>query len=178
MNTDYPVLPHIAYGKIDQNKGFFYTIPFRGISINTYRKLHHGAIKKHREQYKAIFDVVNIASFKKNYFNQFDENGAHLSKPLFTEPIEVEWYLNFLNTQDVHDVGNYTQKIVLDAIVDTGILKDDSEEYVVKESVRFGVKGFDSITCFMKGKIQNQMLLKVIKNTTYKALLKSVGVKL
>ena len=177
MKIKYPILPYIAYGKIDRNKGFFYTVPFRGISINTYRKMHHGAIKKYREQYKAIFDVINIASFKRNYFDKFNEDGLHLKKPLFLDIIEIEWYLTFLNEQEIHDIGNYTQKIMLDSIVDTGMIKDDSEKYIVKESIKFGIKGFDSITCYMKGIINQQMLLKSVKNTTYKALLKSVGTK-
>ena len=177
MNIDYPVLPFIAYGRVDRDKGFFITLPFKPISLNEYKKMHFGRVRQLRGQYKSVLDIIGIASFIKTYFDKFDEDGLHLKKPLFDGKIDIEWFITFLNKEEVHDPSNYTQKIMLDAITDIGMIIDDSELFINKDSVQFGLKGYDSITCFMKGKINKQMLLKSVKNTTYETMLKSVGIR-
>ncbi len=177
MNNEYPILPHISYGIVDEGEGFYISLPFKGISINQFRRMHHGNIKQLKGQYKSIIDVIIIASFKKNYVSNFNDWGLSLSRELFSDKIEIEWYITFIDVKKKHDVGNYNQKILLDSIVLTNIIKDDDEDHIFKESVRFGLKGYDSITCLMKGKIHKPMLLKSVKSVLYNSLLEAVGIK-
>lgn len=151
----YPVLPHIAYGLVD-DIGFYVSVPFRGISLNEYKKMHHGKISALRGQYKSIVDLIIIACIKRNYIKWIDDNGIVLLRSLFSSKVTVDWVLTWAN-HNSHDPSNYTQKILLDAIVDTGILEDDSCDYVKNDNVMFGDCWYDSITCIIKGTLNKQM---------------------
>jgi len=174
LNADFPILPHIAYGTIE-NMGFYITLPFRGISLNQYKKLHHGRVKSLRSQYKSIIDLIMVASLKKNYIKDFNENGLILNGPLFDGSIDITWVLTFL-LSNTRDVSNYTQKTVLDSIVSVGIIEDDNEKFVFSDKTIFGHKKVDSITCIMTGKLYKQKFLVSVPDVKLNNILDYLGV--
>jgi len=169
---NYPTLPHIIFGLLEEG-GFFVTLPFKGISLNQYRRMHHGQIKKEKSLYKSILDVILISSIKKNFIGEFNEEGVKLNSSLFKNEIEIEWILNF-KEKNTRDVSNYTQKIVLDAIVKTNIIEDDNSKYVLSDKTVFGTKQIDSITCILMGEIENHKFLKYLPKIKYEYLKKSL----
>ena len=170
--TKYPVLPHIAYGLLEDG-GFYISLPFKGISLNEYRKFHSGKIKNLRGQYKSILDLIVVTCFKKTYIKIFGEDGIKISTPLFKDKVTVDWILTWQNSNK-HDPSNYTQKILLDAIVDVGIIQDDNEDFVINDNVVFGEIWYDSITCVLKGSIKEQMIKKSTKKISSNKLLEAV----
>lgn len=165
----YPMLPHIAYGLIEEG-GFFISLPFRGISLNEYKKLHFGAVSKLRGNYKSIIDVILIACIKKTYIKPVDDNGLKLSRSLFDSMVDVEWLLTWAN-HNHHDTSNYTQKIFLDAVVDAGIIVDDNEQYVDRDITHFGNVYYDSITCILIGQAYKAMFNSTITSISYDHLM-------
>lgn len=158
IKKKYPIMPFISYGVVDDDKGLYISMPFKPISLNEYRRLHHGRIKKEVEAYKAVLDIIMVTVFKKNYIHtDVTEDGLLLTESFFKDKIDVQWILTF-NTDLIRDPSNYTQKIMLDAIVKTGMIVDDSEQYVNSDHTSFGCKGFDSVTCVMLGAIKKHMV--------------------
>jgi hypothetical protein len=162
-NDKYPVLPFIGYGLV-KDKGFFVALPFRAMSLNEYKRMHFGKVATEKAKYKAIIDVILASCLKKTYIKSFNEEGISLSKSIFIDKIELEWYLNFLHHRE-RDSSNYTQKVMLDAIVSTGMITDDSIRYIVSDKATvIGTTIFDMITLVMVGKVNEQMF----KSTTVK----------
>lgn len=172
---EYPILPHISYGIIGDG-GFYITLPFKGISLNQYKKLHHGKIKSLRGQYKSIIDLIMVASLKKNYIKEFNENGVKLGGSLFDNKIEIVWVLTFLDT-NTRDVSNYTQKIMLDTVVSVGLLEDDNSKFVISDKTMFGSKKVDSVTCLMIGKLHKQKFLNAVPEVKISDIFDYLGVK-
>lgn len=174
----YPILPFISYGTIDETNGVYFTMPFKPISLNDYKTLHHHRIKKEIESYKAIIDIILVAVTKKNYIKQeVMEDGLSIKESLFFGKIDIKWILTFKNNI-ARDPSNYTQKMMLDAITRSGVLVDDSEKYVMSDHTMFGCKQFESITCVMLGPIKAHMLKSsYIKDLKYKDLLLNMEVE-
>lgn len=166
---EYPVLPHIAYGLLKEG-GFYLSLPFRGISLNEYKKFHHGQVSKLRGNYKSVIDVILISCIKKTYIGEVDENGLRLIRPIFNSIVDVEWLLTWRNYNH-HDPSNYTQKIFLDAIVDAGLIEDDSELYVDRDITHFGKVFYDSITCMLLGDVYKVMFKNIIHEISYDKLM-------
>lgn len=166
---EYPVLPHIAYGLLKEG-GFYLSLPFRGVSLNEYKRMHFGQIFKLRGNYKSIIDIIIMACIKKTYIKKLDEMGLKLSRSLFNGNVDVEWILTW-NNYNYHDPGNYTQKIFLDAVVDAGLIVDDSELYVDKDITHFGTVLYDSITCIMIGNVYRTMFNNTIHEISYDRLM-------
>lgn len=167
-------IPAIGFALLLEG-GFFISLPFKPISLNEFKKMHHGRIKKDRDFYKSILDVVLVTCIKKNYMKDFDENGLHLSRSIFNERIYVQWILNFdINLK--RDTGNYVQKTLMDAIVDTGIIEDDNSQFIRADSVMFGDGKQNSITCTMIGEVHRPMFKNSISIIKYDNLLKGLEV--
>jgi len=159
----YPILPFISYGTIEEG-GFYFTLPFRGVSLNQHKQFHHGRVKSLRGQYKSIIDLVVVASMKNIYIRQFDENGLILTKPVFDSPIDLVWILTFM-AKNTRDVSNYTQKILLDSIVEIGMIEDDNSNFVNSDKTMFGSTKVDSITCLMLGNLHSHKFVKAVPHT-------------
>lgn len=173
--TNYPELPFISIGILPKNKGIYITLPFPPISINEYKKMHFGLIKKTKQRYKAILDVMAITYYRKDAIECFDMDGIYI-KSLFETPIHIEWILNHkLNRK--RDTGNYTQKILLDAMVWIGLIKDDNEEYVLSDKVYFGHNGKDSITCLLLGDVFVARIKGDIPKVKLSDIYENLGVK-
>lgn len=170
--TDYPPLPFIEYGEVLDKNGFYITLPFKGISLNDYKKMHFTKIARLKGQYKSVIDVVCANSVDQKYFKfeNFDGNGLRLSKSVFNTQVDVEWILTFLKTNQ-RDPANYTQKILLDAIVSAGLLTDDKEKFVKSDKVMFGDKMVDSITCIIQSDSIDKSMFVDGQNKLYDAIL-------
>lgn len=169
-NENYPVLPHIAYGLCEDVKGFYIMLPIKPISLNQYRGMHHGAIKKEKEHVKAIVDVILISCINGNFIKDFNADGLFLTKPL-VDNCTVTWYLSFLNQNEKRDTDNYVQKIFMDAVVWSGIIKDDNEDYISRTSIEFAKKKVDSACLFMQGDVNEHMFLKSMNRIKYRQLI-------
>jgi hypothetical protein len=160
-----------------QIRVYFITMPFKPISLNDYKTLHFGRIKKEIESYKSIIDIVMITVIKKIYLsNEVTEDGLQLKDSLFDDKIDIKWILTFKNNI-ARDPSNYTQKMMLDALTRAGVLVDDSERYVYSDHTMFGCKQFESITCVMLGPIKTRMIKMVsMPDIKYKDLLLNLEV--
>ncbi len=169
-NDNYPVLPHIAYGLCEDVKGLYILLPIPPISLNTYKKMHWGAVKKEKENVKAIIDVVLISCINQSYIKSFTKEGLTLKQAVIDQ-CEVTWFLTFLNNSGQHDTDNYVQKIFMDAIVMSGVLTDDNEKYVTRTTVEFKKKKVNSACIFLKGDVHEHMFLNSMKKIKYQSLI-------
>ena len=174
---NYPVLPHISYGRILDRNGFYFSIPFKGVSLNEYKTMHFGKISRIKGQYKSILDVVCADCIDNSYFifDNFDGDGLRVSQNLFGTQIDIEWVLNFEKTNN-RDTANYTQKILLDAIVKTGIIPDDREKFVKSDKTFFGANQFDMVTCIMQADDIHKEMLTGGMSVNYDDIMTRLGV--
>jgi len=103
------------------------------VSINDYKKLHFARVAQYRQMYKSAIDYLLLKILAKNNFTISDK-GIKLINPIF-EKCEFKWRLGFKEVR-LPDNGNYTQKILQDAIVDCGIIKDDNYTIVEEDATR------------------------------------------
>jgi len=169
-NENYPVLPHIAYGLCEDVKGLYILLPLPPISLNQYRQMHHGAIKKEKEHCKAIIDVILISCINGGFIRDFTKDGLFLTKPVI-DKCEATWHLSFLNQSEKRDTDNYVQKIFMDALVWSGVLADDNETIVTKTSVEFAYKKVNSCCLFLQGDVHEHMFLKSMPRIKYRKLM-------
>lgn len=174
---DYPVLPHISYGMITDRNGFYVSIPFKGISLNDYRQMHFGKISRIKGQYKSMLDVMCAECIDHKYikFDNFDGDGLRISKNLFNTQVDIEWVLNF-STVNNRDTANYTQKVLLDAIVKTAILPDDREKFVRSDKTFFGAGKYDMITCIIQSNDMDKTMIKGGRHVTYADIMERLEV--
>lgn len=131
------------------------------VSLNVYRHLLPPQVKRARRDYGTLIGSVVIASFNKEYYG-LDEFGSGVAidcvMPLFPGTYDLQWVLGF-QTALLRDIPNYSQKIMLDAIVDVGLVKDDNHNYLKSEKVRFSqVYGSSFIACALGGEYDTRML--------------------
>jgi len=100
-------------------KTYRITIPGRLPSLNDYieadrKSPYVGAqLKKHHQQYCALYVSRCL-------------HGTHIEKPVtvsFT-------YYEPTKTRDVDNISGFAHKVIFDALVQTKVLKDDSQRYV------------------------------------------------
>ncbi len=144
---------HIKTGVVRKGNdifGVWFMLPVKPMSINEYTKLHFSEIAKYRRRYKSIFDVCMCSLFNHNNFRIVD-TGVVFDKPVF-DKVELSWVLSF-NLPRLRDISNYVQKVMLDALVDTGIVKDDNHLVVIKDTTQINVnkESLDSILLYMFG---------------------------
>lgn len=169
-NDNYPVLPHIAYGLCEDVKGLYILLPIAPISLNVYKKMHFGAVKKEKEHAKAIVDVILASCINKNFIKEFTKNGLLLSQSVINK-CEVTWFLTFLNRGEHRDTDNYVQKIFMDAVVSSGIIKNDDERYITRTTVEFKKKKVNSATLFLKGDVNEDMFMDSMRRVKYQTLM-------
>jgi hypothetical protein len=147
------------------DNGFYFSFPLKGISLNKYRKMHFGEIKKLRKSYVNFLELILDKCIKKEFLKFNDkESRIELKSPLFFSKINVDWVLSF-RKKIVHDPSNYSQKILMDAINDVGIVKDDSDDYISKDSTQICNVGVDQIECYLYSDFSAQLKLKMFKKS-------------
>lgn len=118
---------------------FFFLDKHLAISLNEFKKMHFSRVAQSRQMYKSAIDYLLLKVLSPNNFTVSDK-GIKLIKPLF-DKCEIKWRLGFKDNR-VRDNNNYIQKTLQDAIVDTGIIKDDNYMIVddggAKISHKFG----------------------------------------
>jgi Holliday junction resolvase RusA-like endonuclease len=169
-NDKYPILPHIAYGLCEDVEGLYFLLPITPISLNTYKKMHWGAVKKEKEHVKAIIDVILASCIKREYIKSFTKDGLSLSKPLI-DKCTATWFLTFLNHGVNRDTDNFVQKIFMDALVMSGVLFDDNEKYVTSTTVEFKKRNVNTACIFFNGKVNKEMFLESVKVVKYESLI-------
>jgi len=176
--TNYPALPFIDYGLISDKNGVYFSIPMKGTSLNEYKKMHFSTIAQLKGRYKSILDVILVDMIKHNYFDfvDFGIEGIKMKRSLFNTQVTIEWILNFI-TPNTRDVANFTQKVLLDAMVATGLLPDDNSKYVKSDKVFFGDKSVDMITCVIQSDGIVKEMLSDVKERTYESILQGLDVK-
>lgn len=137
--------------------GVWFMLPIKPMSINEYTKLHFSEIAKYRRRYKSILDVCLCSLFSHSNFHIVD-NGIRFDKPMF-DKVELSWVLSF-NLPRLRDISNYVQKVMLDALVDTGIVKDDNHLVVVKDTTQINInkEPLDSILLYMLGEFDQSRM--------------------
>ncbi len=149
---------NMIFGTIDNNGigGIYFILPCDPVSLNDYRKMHFGEISKLKGEYKSMLDVLFYPLIKDN-IKSFDDTGLHV-KPIFDGRVEIEWIVNHKLSRQ-RDPSNYTQKILLDAIVMLGIIKDDSSQFVISDRTMIGNSGDNSIICIIWGNLLYEYML-------------------
>lgn len=145
--------------------GIWFLLPVKPVSINEYTKFHFSQIAKYRKRYKSILDVGVSSLFKHENFG-IDGDGIHFKEQVF-QKVELSWVLTF-SLHRLRDISNYIQKILLDALTDTGIVKDDNYTIVTKDSVMISPeKAEDAVLLYMVGEFDHTRLQEgVSKNGT------------
>ena len=121
---NYSELPEVKYGFLSQQNGIFIDLPVKAISVNDWKKMHWRTVANLRARYKAIIDVV-VLDLVDNGILRMADVGLVVPNQIFVNTLKVCWILSF-NQKRSRDCGNYVQKILMDAIVDTGIIKDNN----------------------------------------------------
>lgn len=175
---NYEPVPDICCGLLLEG-GIFFTLPFLGISLNEYKKMHFGRVAKLKNFYKSMIDVVITMMVNKDKIGGINENGLFLKKGMFTGQVDVEWLLTF-KVKNQRDTANYTQKIFLDAIVWSGIIEDDREKFVCSDKVFFGTTKENTVTCIIRSKKEDQdvTFYNMCKIVSYPELLSSFGARM
>jgi len=141
--------------------GVWFALPIKPVSINEYVKLHYSEIAKYRRRYKSILDVCVCSLFNHNNF-RITDTGVVFDKPVF-DKVELSWVLSF-SLKRLRDISNYVQKVLLDALVDTGIVEDDNHLIVVKDTTQINInkEPLDSIMLYMIGDFDHRRLQQAI----------------
>lgn len=167
-------LPVMSCGLIKEG-GVYFMLPLLGVSLNTFKKMHHGQVKHKIGVYKSILDIMFLYMIKNNYIKEFNKDGIIVQGKFFSSKIDVEWILTFDST-NMRDVSNYTQKTLLDAVVRSGIIEDDNSKFVKSDKTSFGNKKINSITCLLLGEIIKERFYKHINVVSKKELGDYLGI--
>lgn len=164
---------NIDVGLLNKNNkccGIYIILPCKPISLNEYAKMHWAVIKKIKGEYKSMLDLIIL-----QYINTvclFGEFGLK-TNGIFCGRINIEWILSFKSV-NTRDPANYTQKILLDAIVMTGIITDDSQKYVISDKTFISNETKEeSIICIMLGDINTKILHNSINSYEYEQFLEN-----
>lgn len=161
-------------GRIKNPDGLYFKLPCKPISINEYKKMHWAVVKKIKGEYKSMIDMLIVDAINCKY--KIGPDGIFIDDRLFPNKVDVEWVLSFGKVNQ-RDPSNYTQKILLDAVVMSGLLVDDSSKYVNSDKTILSPNKEECIWCILKGKINKEMVMSDIKITKYQDVLNLAGVE-
>jgi hypothetical protein len=154
--------------------GIYFTLPVPGISINKYKRMYPRDIAKYKADYIALVSATIVNYLKREDIESISGDGLRLKKPLLRGRVRLEWVLTF-RTKTIRDIPNYNQKILLDAIVDIGIIEDDNEKFLITEKTMFGHRKFDSITCIFLGEVRRRDFMTQISIIKHEDFLDKIG---
>jgi hypothetical protein len=102
------------------------------MSLNIYRNLHHHLLNNFKRDYgdsiKALLKDIDTIN----------------------EPISLAYEFHFIGKKrvDIANIGTIVDKVFSDCLVEVGIIKDDSSEFVRKVSF-IGSNGHSEMKCFV-----------------------------
>lgn len=126
----------------------------RGVSLNDYKAMHYSKIARMKQNYRSVLDVaLTQLLFDKSRY-EMTEDGLVLKVPLFSSA-KIWWGLGF-NEERARDLGNYTQKILQDAMVGAKFFQDDNYKIVYEDSVFFMGNKRNCVSVFVLGAISQE----------------------
>ncbi len=125
------------------------------LSLNEYKKMHFSRIAKTKQSYRSVLDVILVSLGSKLGFGKpmysLDEHGMKLIMPMFVTA-KIAWGIGF-KVERSRDLGNYTQKILQDAMVDANFFEDDNYKVIHEDRVFFMDEKKDQIKVFVEGEV-------------------------
>lgn len=121
------------------------------LSLNEYKKMHFSRISKTKQSYRSVLDVILMSLNLSKSSYAMDEHGIRLVVPLFISA-RVAWGIGF-KVERSRDLGNYTQKILQDALVSANFFKDDNYKVIHEDKVFFMEEKKDQIKVFIEGEV-------------------------
>jgi len=105
------------------------------LTLNLYRNIHYQVSNKAKSNYKDIAWLELRPHRRKNF-----------------KKIKIIYTFYFENNhrRDIGNIGAVTDKFFSDSLVDAGIIKDDSHQYISEVSFRFGGIGSQRVEIEIK----------------------------
>lgn len=169
-------LPFVKFGNVE-GKGLLISLPFRPLSMNTYARMHWSKKKDLKENYRSIMSGSLFEKVITSYLLIEIKDGygkIDFRDPLFVGLAAPTWYLSFLNNRP-RDYENYSQKLMMDAIVSLNIIQDDNSKYLSAPEIKFLDKIEDRITLFLRGEMRDAAFNKKYSEVSREDFTKLTG---
>ena len=105
------------------------------LTLNDYRNMHYAISNNAKHEY-ANTAWLHLRPHRKKRYNRIS--------------IEYVLYFDTGHRRDIGNVGSITDKFFSDALVDSGIIDDDSQQYVTEVSFRYGGIGPERVEITIK----------------------------